>query len=383
MCRWVYPLALALAAGMSGGVAGADDERVRVRDLGVAPGVLAPGQHNSITDVEEVAVGHQTLIEGDAVRTGVTAVLPHGGNLFQEKVAAAVYTANGFGKAAGFEQVRELGNLESPILLTNTLAVGTAISAGVGWTLQQEGNQAVRSVNVVVGETNDGYLNDIRARHVQAEHVVEAIDAAAGGAVAEGNVGAGTGTRAFGWKGGIGTASRTLPPALGGWTTGVLVQANFDGILSIGGVRVGEALGQYRLRDVVAGEDHGTETTSADHGSIMIVIATDAPVGSRNLERMARRAPLGIARTGGFMYDGSGDFVIAFSTAERIGHADSESVRDRPRLHNHAMDGLFLAVVEATEEAIYNALFAAETLTGRDGHRLEALPVDRVRELLK
>lgn len=358
---------------------GAEGENPRVRDLGVEPGMLPVGELNAITDVAGVSVGHRTLVEGKAVRTGVTAILPHGGNIFRNKVPAAVYTANGFGKAAGFEQVRELGNLESPILLTNTLSVGTALKAGVEWVLDQPGNEAVRSVNVVVGETNDGHLNDIRGQHVAPEDVIAAIESAEGGAVPEGNVGAGTGTRAFGWKGGIGTSSRKLPQELGGWTVGVLVQANFGGILTVDGVPVGEALGRHDFRDELAGEPIGND--DPEEGSVMIVIATDAPVGARNLERMAKRAPLGIARTGGYMSNGSGDFVIAFSTAERVEYMGSGSVTERKRLDNDRMNPLFLGVVEATEEAVYNALLAADTMTGRDGNRAEALPVAEIRAL--
>ncbi|TCO78574.1 L-aminopeptidase DmpA [Chromatocurvus halotolerans] len=353
---------------------------LRIRDLGIAPGVMTPGTLNAITDVAGVRVGHRTLVSGESIRTGVTAILPHGGNLFTDKVPAAVYTGNGFGKAAGFEQVRELGELESPILLTNTLNVGTALAGGVKWLLGQAGNEDLRSVNVVVGETNDAYLNDIRGQHVSEEDVFRAIEDARGGPVMEGNVGAGTGTRAFGFKGGIGSASRVLPAALGGWTVGTLVQANFGGVLTIDGLKVGEALGQYDFRDeLMQGENH----TQADpeEGSIMVVIATDAPVGSRNLERMARRAPLGIARTGGYMSNGSGDFVIAFSVAERRKHADPEAVREQARLANRETSALFLAVVEAVEEAIHNALVAAETMTGVDGRTLEALPLDRLRTL--
>lgn len=370
------------ACAVSGGAMGADRERPRARDLGLAPGILSPGELNAITDVAGVRVGHRTLIEGESVRTGVTAILPHGGDPFREKVPAAVYTANGFGKAAGFEQVRELGNIESPILLTNTLSVGTAVTAGQAWVLCREGNEEVRSVNVVAGETNDGFLNDIRGQHVSADDVIAAIEAASEGPVAEGNVGAGTGTRAFGWKGGIGTSSRRLPEALGGWTVGVLVQANFGGILTMDGIKVGQVLGQHTFRDILEGKTAMAAESTEDAGSIMVVIATDAPVGSRNLERMAKRAPLGIARTGGFMNNGSGDFVVAFSTAGRIRYADPEPARERIRLDNDHMDGLFLAVVEATEEAIYNALLRAETMTGRGGNAVEALPVERIRELI-
>jgi len=373
---WSAPAVLVLASAMA-----AEPDAARIRDLGMAPGVLAPGTLNAITDVAGVRVGHATLIDGDAIRTGVTAILPHGGNLFAEKVPAAVYTGNGFGKAAGFEQVRELGNLEAPILLTNTLNVGTALAAGAKWVLRQSGNEAVRSVNVVVGETNDGYLNDIRGQHVSESDVFAAIEAAQPRPVAEGNVGAGTGTRAFGFKGGIGTASRVLPEALGGWTVGVLVQANFGGVLTIDGLKVGEALGQYDFRDELAGAGEGQGERDPEDGSIMVVLATDAPVGARNLERMARRAPLGIARTGGYMSNGSGDFVIAFSVADRVRHADREPVRDRRRLSNDNTSALFLATVEAVEEAIYNALVAAETMKGVDGHVVESLPLDTIRTL--
>jgi len=366
----------------------AETDTSRLRYIGIAPGVLAPGTLNAITDVVGVRVGHRTLIEGENVRTGVTAILAHGGNLFAEKVPAAVYTGNGFGKAAGFEQVRELGNIESPILLTNTLNVGTALAAGAKWVLGQPGNEQVRSVNVVVGETNDGYLNDIRGQHVSESDVFAAIEGARTGPVTEGNVGAGTGTRAFGFKGGIGTASRVLPEALGGWTVGVLVQANFGGVLTIDGLRVGQALAQYDFRDELLAGANAADISATDDlddgsedGSIMVVIATDAPLGSRNLERLARRAPLGIARTGGYMSNGSGDFVIAFSTADRIHYADAEPVRERPRLSNDHTSALFLAAVEAVEESIYNALVAAESMTGVEGRSLEALPLETLRDL--
>jgi len=357
----------------------AETETMRVRDLGIAPGILPPGELNAITDVAGVRVGHRTRIEGEGIRTGVTAILAHGGNVFQQKVPAAVHTANGFGKASGFEQVRELGNLEAPILLTNTLDVGTALSAGVQWVPRQPDNEEVRSVNVVVGETNDGYLNDIRGQHVSEADVFAAIDSAQPGPVAEGNVGAGTGTRALGWKGGIGTASRALPESLGGWTVGVLVQANFGGVLTIDGLKVGQTLGRHDFREQLDGQPE-TERDPED-GSIMIVIATDAPLGSRNLERLAKRAPLGIARTGGYMSNGSGDFVIAFSTAGRVRYVDPEAVRPHLRLDNDRMSALMLAVVEATEESIYNALVAAEDMTGVEGHTTQALPLDTLREM--
>ncbi len=356
-------------------------ERPRARDIGIEPGILPPGERNAITDIPGVSVGQITLHSGEDVRTGVTAVVPHQGNIFQNKLPAGVYTANGFGKAAGFEQVRELGNLESPILLTNTLNVGTAVEAGVRWILGQPGNEDVHSANVVVGETNDGYLNDIRGQHVRPQHVIAAIQGADGGPVSEGNVGAGTGTRAFGFKGGIGTASRALPDELGGWNVGVLVQANYGGVLTMDGVRVGEKLGGYSFEDELAGERE--MAPEEDGGSIMVVIATDAPVNARNLERLARRGSLGVGRTGSFMSNGSGDFMIAFSTAGRIEHDDPEDGRRRAALNDHAMDPLFLAAVEATEEAIYNALVQADTMEGREGREVEALPLDKLKDIFQ
>ncbi len=353
------------------------EERPRIRDLGVQPGVLAPGPENAITDVAGVRVGHRTIIEGDSIRTGVTAVVPHSGNLFQQKVPAGVHVGNGFGKAAGFLQVEELGNLETPIVLTNTLAVGTAIDAVVGWTLARPGNENVRSVNAVVGETNDGWaLNDIRARRVKTDDVVAAIESAKTGPVPEGSVGAGTGTVAFGWKGGIGTSSRRLPANLGGWTVGALVQTNFGGLLTIDGVRVGERLGRFSFREELSAAPRGGD------GSCMIVLATDAPLSSRNLERLARRAMLGLARTGSFVGNGSGDFVIAFSTRNLVPYDPKEMQRRVEELENDAMDPLFLAAVESVEEAVYNSLTKATSVTGAGGRTVEALPIDRLRELL-
>jgi D-aminopeptidase len=355
----------------------AAEQRPRIRDLGVSPGVLPPGPLNAITDVDGVRVGHVTLVRGDSVRTGVTAIVPAPGNLFQQKLAAAAWVANGFGKAAGLLQVRELGNLETPIVLTNTLAVGTAVNALVRWTLSQAGNEAVRSVNAVVGETNDGWaLNDIRARSVTEEDVEAAIAAARAGPVAEGSVGAGTGTVAFGWKGGIGTASRRLPAALGGWTLGALVQTNFGGVLTIDGARVGERLGRFAFSEELGGRKPGD-------GSCMIVLATDAPLSSRNLERLARRAELGLARTGSFVGNGSGDFVIAFSTRNRVPYDPSGPVRRVDELENDHVDPLFLAAVESVEEAVYNSLTRATTVTGAGGRTVEAIPIDRLRELLR
>jgi D-aminopeptidase len=368
---------VALAAGIALGASPAG-ERPRIRELGVKPGVLTPGPENAITDVGGVRVGHRTLIEGDSIRTGVTAVVPHAGNLFQRKVPAAVHVGNGFGKAAGFLQVEELGNLETPIVLTNTLAVGTAVDAVVAWTLARPGNEDVRSVNAVVGETNDGWaLNDIRARRVRADDVVAAIESAKSGAVAEGSVGAGTGTVAFGWKGGIGTSSRRLPAALGGWTVGALVQTNFGGLLTIDGVRVGERLGRFSFREELAG------APGSGDGSCMIVLATDAPLSSRNLERLSRRAVLGLARTGSFVGNGSGDFVIGFSTRNLVPYDPTETLRRIEELENDAMDPLFLAAVESVEEAVYNSLTKATTVTGAGGRTVEAIPIDRLRELLR
>jgi D-aminopeptidase len=361
----------------------AAEPRPRARDLGLQPGVLPPGANNAITDVEGVRVGHRTLVRGDAVRTGVTAILPHGGNLFQNKVPAAVWVGNGFGKAAGFLQVRELGNLETPIVLTNTLAVGTAVEAVVGWTLEQPGNEQVRSVNAVVGETNDGWLNDIRGRYVTAADVRAALTAAAAGPVEEGSVGAGTGTMAFGWKGGIGTSSRVLPQSLGGWTVGALVQTNFGGVLSLDGAPVGETLGRYDFHDKIERDKiEPSNRPEGGDGSCMIVLATDAPLSSRNLERMAARAVLGLARTGSFMSNGSGDFVIVFSTRNQVPYEPKQLTATVEEVHNDAMSPLFLATVEAVEEAVYNSLLRATDVTGSEGHKGEALPIDQLRKLL-
>ncbi len=348
--------------------------RGRLRDFGIAPGVLPPGPLNAITDVAGVRVGHITLIEGDSIRTGVTAILPHGGNIFQQKVPAAIYVGNGFGKLAGYTQVRELGTIETPIVLTNTLSVPVAVKALIDYTLSLPGNADVRSVNAVVGETNDGRLNDIRGRHVTEAHVLQAIAAATDGPVAEGNVGAGTGTVCFGWKGGIGTASRRLPEAAGGYTVGVLVQTNFGGVLQIDGLPVGKMLGRYYMSRML--ED------GAD-GSCMIVVATDAPLDARNLERLAKRAMLGLARTGGIASNGSGDYVIAFSTdpALRVPYQPDGPLLEQRVLHNDFLSPLFLAAIEATEEAILNSLFMARTMTGHKKRTIEALPIDKVLDL--
>lgn len=348
-------------------------DQKRLRDYGVEIGVLKPGKLNAITDVPGVQVGHTTINEGDAIRTGVTAILPHNGNIFQQKVPAAIYIGNGFGKLAGYTQVKELGNLETPIILTNTLSVATAINALVGYTLDLPGNENVRSVNAVVGETNDGYLNDIRGRHVDEKAVLSAVANATSGLVEEGNVGAGTGTICFGYKGGIGTSSRVLPKKAGGYALGVLVQTNFGGVLEINGVQVGKKLGRYS----------DSFKYEAD-GSCMMVIMTDAPLDSRNLERLAKRAMLGLAKTGGIASNGSGDYVIAVSTAKscRIPYRAKEKTNTISVLRNEAMTPLFLATIEATEEAILNSLFAAKTMTGRAGHTIEALPKEEVLQML-
>ncbi|HET6528316.1 MAG TPA: P1 family peptidase [Balneolaceae bacterium] len=347
-----------------------------IRTYGIEIGVLEPGPLNAITDVEGVQVGHQTIIEGDSVRTGVTAILPHPGNIFQQKVPAAVYVGNGFGKLMGTTQIEELGNIETPIILTNTLSVPTAANAVISHVLGKDENKNVRSVNPVVGETNDGYLNDIRGRHVTEQDVLKAIKSAKPGPVKQGNVGAGTGTSVFGFKGGIGTSSRKLPENLGGYTVGVLVQTNFGGVLQIAGVPVGKELGKYYLND---------ELNTTPDGSCMIIVATDAPLNSRNLERLAKRAIFGLAKTGGIASNGSGDYVIAFSTAEavRIPYHSEKATRQTKVLRNVAMSPLFMAVIEATEEAIINSLFHAETMTGRDGHTIKELPVEKVLSLMQ
>ncbi|GAB3176977.1 DmpA family aminopeptidase [Telluribacter humicola] len=346
----------------------------RPRELGIKIGVLPVGTHNAITDVAGVKVGQVTLIQGADVRTGVTAILPHESNLFQQKVPTAIYIGNGFGKLAGYTQVEELGTLETPLVLTNTLSVPTATDALIDWTLNGAGNQQVRSVNPVVGETNDGYLNDIRGRQIRKEHVLEALQKAQSGAVAEGNVGAGTGTVCFGWKGGIGTSSRKLPEKLGGYTVGVLVQTNFGGVLQIDGVPVGEELGKYSFKESL---------DKSSDGSCMMVVATDAPLDARNLKRLAKRVFMGLARTGGIASNGSGDYVIAFSTAYRIPHEANQPTAPITLLHNDYVSPLFLAAIEATEEAIINSLFMAETTTGTQGHKVEALPKQKVLELMK
>ena len=369
-------------------------ERPRARDLGLTIGVLPTGPRNSLTDVAGVRVGQTTLIRGNDLRTGVTAILPHGGNLFQEKVPAAIHVGNGFGKLMGSTQVNELGEIETPILLTSTLNVPRVADALLEWMLALPGNEEVRSINPVVGETNDGYLHDIRQRPLGTVEVFAALRGANREAVEEGCVGAGTGTVAFGFKGGIGSASRVLPASLGGYTVGLLVQSNFGGVLTIDGVRVGEALDQYYLREAVrpapttpdrsqASPGPASIQHSAD-GSVMIVIATDAPLDHHQLMRLARRAMLGLGRTGASATHGSGDYVIAFSTTPENRLRPGGPRLRSPRLLTHeGLSPLFQAVIEATEEAVINSLLRATSMTGRQGHHVEAIPLNPLRRLLQ
>jgi D-aminopeptidase len=354
----------------------ANAQNKRARELGLHIGILPTGQWNAITDVPGVKVGHTTLNQGDSVHTGVTAILPHGGNIFQQKVPAAIFVGNGFGKLAGTTQVQELGNIETPIVLTNTLSVGLALQAVVEYTLRQKANEDVYSVNAIVGETNDGELNDIRGFHVKKEDVWHAIESAQTGKVEEGCVGAGTGTTCFGFKGGIGTSSRKLPASLGGYTVGVIVQTNFGGVLQIDGVPVGKELGRYYLSD---------KLNNPVDGSCMMVVATDAPLDSRNLGRLAKRAFMGLARTGGIASNGSGDYVIAFSTNDslRIPYGSKNPLLSGQVLDNEAATPLFLAAIEATEEAIVNSLLAAKTTKGARYGTVEALPIDKLIPILK
>ena len=388
-----------------------ETERPRARELGIQVGVFTPGTHNAITDVDGVRVGQVTVWEGEGVRTGVTAILPHDGNVFRERVPAAVVVGNGFGKLLGVTQVKELGEMETPILLTCTLCVWRAADAMVGWLLEQEGMEGVGSINPIVGETNDGGLNDIRSRPIRPEHVREALEKASPGPVEEGAVGAGTGTQAFGWKGGIGTSSRILPEALGGYALGVLVQSNYGGILTVNGAPVGRELGRYSFQryveDGTSARQQGTGVRSAvdgaaasswtakpelddgqglpdvDGGSIMMVVATDAPLSARSLERLAARALLGLGRTGSSGGNGSGDYVLAFSTASEARRTSTRGPRQILDLPNDEMSGLFQAAIEATEEAIYNSLLKATDVTGRGGRRIQALPIPETREILK
>jgi D-aminopeptidase len=347
----------------------------RIRYYGIEPGILTPGKWNAITDVEGVSVGQKTLIIGDSIRTGVTVIKPHPGNIFLEKVPAAVFVGNGFGKAVGFTQINELGNIETPVALTGTLNTFLVANALIDYTLSIPENSGVRSVNPIVGETNDGWLNDVRGRHVHTADVLDAINSAKPGAVQEGNVGAGTGTRCLGFKGGIGTSSRVLPKAKGGYTVGVLVQTNFGGILTINGAPVGREMNNfYMANDVPYVVD----------GSCMIIIATDAPLSARNLKRLAKRSFLAFGKVGSFSSNGSGDYSIAFSTAPacRIRYDEKEIEQNIPQVSNNYISPLFLAVVEATEEAIYNSLFMATDMTGQKGRFMKALPIDKTLKIL-
>ncbi len=352
------------------------EKRPRLREFGIETGIIEPGEWNAITDVPGVKVGQVTLIEGENIRTGVTAILPHAGNIYQNKVPGAVYVANGYGKLTGYTQIEELGTIETPIILTNTLSVPTAANALIGYTLSLPGNERVGSVNAVVGETNDGWLNDIRGRHVKTEQVIEAIKKAQSGPVEEGCVGAGTGTTCYGFKGGIGTASRKLPESRGGYTVGVLVQTNHAGVLQINGFPVGIRLGNYYM---------SRDLDDSPEGSCMIVVATDAPLDSRNLKRLAKRALLGIARTGGFYSSGSGDYALAFSTAEglRVPHRSPSPTMQIEILRDRNVSPLFLAAAEAAEEAILNSLFKARDMEGKDGSKVEALPLDKLKKIME
>ena len=374
-------LALLVLIQFSAGQSTVPSGRPRTSDLGLKVGILPTGAFDAITDVVGVEVGHTTIIRGDNIRTGVTAVLPHSGNLYREKVPAAVFVGNGFGKLTGFTQVNEMGEIETPVLLTSTTSVPRVADALISYMLALPGNEEVLSINPIVGETNDGYLNDIRGRHITPEDVYAAVKNAKGGPVEEGNVGAGTGTVAFGWKGGIGTSSRHLPINLGGYTVGVLVQTNFGGVLTIAGAPVGQELGQYYLRKEL---QQSSSTGGRADGSCMIVVATDAPLDARNLKRLAARAWLGVARTGGAASNGSGDYAIAFSTAAQLRiHAGDKALTPNVEVvTNDAMSPLFLATIEATEEAVYNSMLKATTMTG-NGHTVDALPLERIAAILK
>lgn len=368
----IFLLVIQLSASVLAG-----DIRPRARDIGIEVGIFKPGKWNAITDVAGVKVGHATVLKQPDVCSGVTAILPHEGNLFQLKTPAAIYVGNGFGKLAGFTQVDELGNIETPILLTNTLNVPRVADAAIEYMLTLKGNEDVRSINPVVGETNDSWLNNIRKRAIGKDEVFSAIGAAQSGPVEEGSVGAGTGTICLGFKGGIGSSSRILPANLGGYTVGVLVQTNFGGVLEINGAPVGRELSNFTFMNDIKYD--------AGDGSCMIVVATDAPLTARNLKRLAKRAYLALAKTGAFSSNGSGDYVIAFSTYREnfIKHAEQNNVKKIDELQNDALSPLFLAVIEATQEAIYNSLLKATTVTGRDGHRVEAIPIDKVIEICK
>ena len=370
------------------------NDRPRARETGLKTGILPVGELNQITDVPGVRVGHTTIIRGANVRTGVTAILPHGGNMFQEKVPGAVFVGNGFGKLMGSTQVNELGEIETPILLTSTLSVPKVGDFLLDYLLALPGNENVQSINPLVAETNDGFLNDIRGRYISKDDVFAAIKTAQAGKVEEGSIGAGTGTIAFGFKGGIGTASRRLPASLGGYTIGVLVQTNFGGVLTIDGAPIGIELGKYYLKDVVEKVENSKQNVSQNKndmndladGSIIIVIATDAPIDARQLKRMAARSMMGLARTGAAATNGSGDYAVAFSTAPEVRiktAADNRTPRDVKLLPNDAMSPLFLATIEATEEAIYNSLFRATTVTGKENRTVEALPIEKTITILR
>lgn len=386
------PVVAAMALLLALQPAHAQEPRVHARDLGIAPGIFATGPNNAITDVEGVRVGQVTLREGDRVRTGVTAILPHPGNAYLSRVPAAVFVGNGFGKFVGSTQVAELGELETPILLTCTLCVWKAADAMVDWMLRQPGMRQVESINPLVGETNDGGLNDIRSRPVSAEAVRRALESAAGGPVQEGSVGAGTGTVAFGWKGGIGTSSRRLPASLGGWTVGVLVQSNYGGVLQMGGAPVGIELGQYAFKDAVAAADAPVGAARAGwgrgpaddrgDGSVIVVIATDAPLSDRNLRRLASRAMMGLGRTGSSASNGSGDYAIAFSTSPQVRRAFDAERLQTVELANPQASAVFQAGVDAVEEAVYNSLLMATTESG-NGITVQAIPLDKLRVVLR
>ncbi len=369
--RFLFALSLMLVAWGSWG-----QSHKTLREWGFPTGIFQPGPNNAITDVPGVTVGHVTCIEGDSIRTGVTAIVPHQGNLFRNKVPAAIYVGNGFGKLAGYTQVRELGNIETPVILTNTLSVAAGIEGAVRYTLMQPGNERENSVNAVVGETNDGRLNAIRAMHITPQMVIDAIKGAKGGPVEQGCVGAGTGTICFGFKGGIGTSSRVLPESLGGYTIGVLVQTNYGGILEIDGVQVGQKLHRH---DFI---NHVRHNENVD-GSCMMLVITDAPLDSRNLERVAKRAMMGMAKTGGIASNGSGDYVIALSVAPENLINDKAKKITSTVLANSEMSSIFAATIETTAEALWNSLFMASSMTGRAGYHVDALPVDKVLEMLR
>ena len=372
--QWVFILLAFL------GTTASAQQRPRARDLGLIVGIFSPGTNNAITDVEGVKVGQVSIHAGDSIHTGVTAILPHGGNPFLDRVPAGLFVGNGYGKLTGATQLRELGELETPILLTCTLCVWRAADAMAQWMIARPGMENVRSINPVVGETNDGTLNDIRRPAITSSQVARALETAASGPVEEGSTGAGAGTVAFGWKGGIGTSSRKLPSTLGGYTVGVLVQSNFGGVLAMNGAPVGRELGRYSFQNDLG--DSANRYRDSGDGSIMIVVATDAPLDSRNLERLASRAIVGVGRTGSSMSNGSGDYVIAFSTAASVRRGADIAKRSVEDLANSEMSPLFQAVIEATEEAIYNSMLRATTVRGHRG-TVEALPIERVKEILR